>query len=272
MPSTAAARRASSPAWSVPQQRGASASPPFRTSRIHTPTTSSPRSRKSAEATDESTPPLIATKTGSLVNLARPARRLVQDWSNRSSRGTGSSLDALSSQRLHVSVDDGRAERADGRERAALVLRAEAEALDDLARRDPRHDLWRAALRHLRQLARHEAERVAAMDVDARHADAVPTHVDVHSDAVAVARIRVGARAHAHTRTAAASRSRATIGGSAARNASTSASVVSRPTEMRSDPCATRRSRPSATSTCDGSVSPDVQADPLDTAKPARSS
>src|SRR5712692_929515 len=142
MPSTAAARRASSPAWSVPQQRGASASPPFGTSRIHTPTTSSPRSRRSAAATDESTPPLIATKTGSLVNLAprgrgpclaseaSVARRLVQDWSTRSSRGTRSSLHALSSQRLHVSVNDGRAERADGRERTALVLRAEAEALD----------------------------------------------------------------------------------------------------------------------------------------------
>src|SRR5438445_625376 len=38
-------------------------SPMGGTSRIHTPTTSSPRSASSAAATEESTPPLIATNT-----------------------------------------------------------------------------------------------------------------------------------------------------------------------------------------------------------------
>src|SRR5207302_1699290 len=73
--SAEAARRASSPASSVPQQRGASMSPPDGTRRIHTPTTSSPRSARIAAATDESTPPLIATKTRLMRSPSRARRR-----------------------------------------------------------------------------------------------------------------------------------------------------------------------------------------------------
>ena len=49
-----------------------------------------------------------------------------------------------------------------------------------------------------------------------------------------------------------------------------SALVVARPIVTRSEPFASSRSIPSARITCDGSVSPDVQADPLDTEKPGR--
>ena len=88
---------------------------------------------------------------------------------------------------------------------------------------------------------------------------------------------RVHAAAHrdedpAHALSAAVPRTRSTTFGSVAMKASTSASVVPRPTVTRSDPFAVSRSMPSARMTCDGSVSPDVHADPLETAKPSRSS
>src|SRR5690242_6114845 len=84
---------------------------------------------------------------------------------------------------------------------------------------------------------------------------------------------RVDTAAHgyeyaAHAVTAASLRMRETTPGNTARNASTSVSVVARPTVTRSEPFAISRSRPSARMTCDGSVSPEVHADPLDTAKP----
>src|SRR2546425_367666 len=102
------------------------------------------------------------------------------------------------------------------------------------------------------------------------HAAALEIHLDPHP--VAVARIRVAAEAAGQTATAEASRSRATTRASASTNRSTWAPVVARPTVTRSEPFASSRSRPMASSTCEGSVSPEVQADPLETAKPSRSS
>ena len=58
------------------------------------------------------------------------------------------------------------------------------------------------------------------------------------------------------------------IGGSTCRTRSSWSLVVERPSEKRTAPCATILSIPIATNTCDGSVAPDVQAEPEDTARP----
>src|SRR5205809_140836 len=98
---------------------------------------------------------------------------------------------------------------------------------------------------------------------------ALDIHFDLHP--VAITRIRVAAEAAGQTATAAESRSRATTPASASTNRSTSAAVVDLPTVTRSEPFASSRSIPSASRTCEGSVSPEVHAEPLDTANPSRS-
>ena len=50
---------------------------------------------------------------------------------------------------------------------------------------------------------------------------------------------------------------------------SISASVVFLPSEKRTVPCANRGGRPSAARTCDGSIDPDVHAEPVETQIPS---
>src|SRR5579875_89837 len=61
------------------------------------------------------------------------------------------------------------------------------------------------------------------------------------------------------------------IPGSAERIASTSSSVLSLPRVRRRLPCASSTGNPMASSTCDGSTKPEVQAEPVEAAMPSRS-
>src|SRR3990172_2053084 len=67
-------------------------------------------------------------------------------------------------------------------------------------------------------------------------------------------------------------RSRDTIPGSMSSTYSISSRVLSLPTASRGLPRASSSGTPIAVSTCDGSSDPDVQAEPLEAAMPARSS
>src|SRR4029079_14829706 len=75
---------------------------------------------------------------------------------------------------------------------------------------------------------------------------------------------RVDAAAHHHQNVAhaGAPTSRRTARGTISIAASTSAAVVVWPRLNRSDPRARAGSRPIASNTCDGSIAPDVQAEP----------
>src|SRR5438093_210633 len=182
---------------------------------------------------------------------------------------------AVAHQRVdpHVRIDDRGAQGADRGKHAALVLLVDrANRPGHVGDADGEGLASRTPAGEASQRGRGFGGNLTPRGDHARSRDdsAFQIHFDLH--AVAVARVRVASDPAAQTATAAASRSRATTRVSASTNRSTSASVVERPAVTRSDPFATPRATPSARRTWEGSVSPEVHADPLDTAKPSRSS
>src|SRR2546425_1112734 len=177
--------------------------------------------------------------------------------------------------------------------RVLPILRKPVERVFDLLRLQDQQILHRAARHQLGGHAGRGDGRAAAVGLKARLREAPRAHFQIEPREVAAAGVLVAAgavgvphqpgvprveevvdqrRAIPHAApTGIAWRIRLTASVTDATTKSTSSVVVERPSEERTAPIAQSSGTPIATSTCEGSTLPAVQAEPADTAMPLRS-